>query len=211
MKTINILVADHSEATRKEFADFFEKRKDMHLMDSVDNGQDACNAILNRKPDIVLLDVVLPVMDGFSVIEKVNGDDSLLHAPAFIVVSSIGNQSMIECACKLGVAYYILKPFSLDNLARRILQIAAAREETLRQKKVEEETSGKKETRALSAAGYTESSLEADITSINPGDRDPGAYQGLSVYPGSDHDDGQRYQSFKLHYQTSVSYHRKEI
>ena len=166
MKTINILVADHSETTRKEFADFFEKRKDMHLMDSVDNGQDACNAILNRKPDIVLLDVVLPVMDGFSVIEKVNGDDSLLHAPAFIVVSSIGNQSMIECACKLGVAYYILKPFSLDNLARRILQIAAAREETLRQKKVEEETSGKKETRALSAAGYTESSLEADITSI---------------------------------------------
>lgn len=166
MKTINILVADHSEATRKEFADFFEKRKDMHLMDSVDNGQDACNAILNRKPDIVLLDVVLPVMDGFSVIEKVNEDDSLLHAPAFIVVSSIGNQSMIECACKLGVAYYILKPFSLDNLARRILQIAAAREETLRQKKVEEETSGKKETRALSAAGYTESSLEADITSI---------------------------------------------
>ena len=117
MKTINILVADHSETTRKEFADFFEKRKDMHLMDSVDNGQDACNAILNRKPDIVLLDVVLPVMDGFSVIEKVNGDDSLLHAPAFIVVSSIGNQSMIECACKLGVAYYILKPFSLDNLA----------------------------------------------------------------------------------------------
>ena len=167
MKTINILVADHSEATRKEFADFFEKRKDMHLMDSVDNGQDACNAILNRKPDIVLLDVVLPVMDGFSVIEKVNGDDSLLHAPAFIVVSSIGNQSMIECACKLGVAYYILKPFSLDNLARRILQIAAAREETLRQKKVEEETSGKKETRALSAAGYTESSLEADITLPN--------------------------------------------
>ena len=166
MKTINILVADHSETIRKEFADFFEKRKDMHLMDSVDNGQDACNAILNRKPDIVLLDVVLPVMDGFSVIEKVNGDDSLLHAPAFIVVSSIGNQSMIECACKLGVAYYILKPFSLDNLARRILQIAAAREETLRQKKVEEETSGKKETRALSAAGYTESSLEADITSI---------------------------------------------
>src|SRR5699024_8358529 len=119
-----------------------EKREDMHLLDSADNGQDACHAILKRKPDIVLLDVVLPVMDGFSVIEKVNGDDSLLHAPAFIVVSSIGNQSMIECACKLGVAYYILKPFSLDNLARRSLQIAAAREETLRQKKVEEETSG---------------------------------------------------------------------
>ena len=72
---------------------------------------------------------------------------------------------MIECACKLGVAYYILKPFNLDNLARRILQIAAAREESLRQKKVEEEA-GQREAKVLSAAAYTENSLEADITNI---------------------------------------------
>ena len=127
MKTINILVADHSEISRKELGDFFDKRKDMNLIDSVDNGQDACAAIVSGQPDIVLLDVVLPVMDGFSVIEKINSDKNVSHTPSFIIVSSIGNQSMIECACKLGVAYYILKPFNLDNLARRILQIAAAR------------------------------------------------------------------------------------
>ena len=149
-------------------------------------------------------------MDGFSVIEKVNGDDSLLHAPAFIVVSSIGNQSMIECACKLGVAYYILKPFSLDNLARRILQIAAAREETLRQKKVGGRNVRQEGDQSALCAGYTESSLEADITSIIREIGIPAHITGLSVYPGSDHDDGQRYQSFKLHYQASVSYHRKE-
>ena len=65
MKTINILVADHSEDTRKELTDFFEKRKDMQLVGSTDNGQDACRAIRSLQPDIVLLDVVLPVMDGF--------------------------------------------------------------------------------------------------------------------------------------------------
>lgn len=166
MKTINILVADHSENTRKELADFFCKRKDMNLIDSVENGQDACTAIAKKQPDIVLLDVVLPVMDGFSVIEKVNNDKNLSAPPSFIVISSIGNQSMIECACKLGVAYYILKPFHLDNLSRRILQIAAVREESLRQKKVEEETAIKKEAKLLTAAGYMENSLEADITNI---------------------------------------------
>ena len=165
MKTINILVADHSEISRKELGDFFDKRKDMNLIDSVDNGQDACAAIVSGQPDIVLLDVVLPVMDGFSVIEKINSDKNVSHTPSFIIVSSIGNQSMIECACKLGVAYYILKPFNLDNLARRILQIAAAREESLRQKKVEEEA-GQREAKVLSAAAYTENSLEADITNI---------------------------------------------
>ena len=110
----------------------------MNLVDSVDNGQDACESIIHKQPDLVLLDVVLPVMDGFSVIERINSDPGVAHAPSFIIISSIGNQSMIECACKLGVAYYILKPFSTENLARRILQIAAAREESLRQKKVEE-------------------------------------------------------------------------
>lgn len=165
MKTINILVADHSEDTRKELTDFFEKRKDMQLVGSTDNGQDACRAIRSLQPDIVLLDVVLPVMDGFSVMEKINADRDLQQPPAFIIVSSIGNQSMIECACRLGAAYYILKPFGTDNLARRILQIAAAREDSLRQKKVEAE-SGKKETAALSAAGYREDTLEADITNI---------------------------------------------
>ena len=165
MKTINILVADHSEDTRKELTDFFEKRKDNQLVGSTDNGQDACRAIRSLQPDIVLLDVVLPVMDGFSVMEKINADRDLQQPPAFIIVSSIGNQSMIECACRLGAAYYILKPFGTDNLARRILQIAAAREDSLRQKKVEAE-SGKKETAALSAAGYREDTLEADITNI---------------------------------------------
>ena len=58
MKTINILVADHSETSRKELAEFFDKRKDMNLVDSVDNGQDACESIIHKQPDLVLLDVV---------------------------------------------------------------------------------------------------------------------------------------------------------
>ena len=165
MKTINILVADHSETSRKELAEFFDKRKDMNLVDSVDNGQDACESIIHKQPDLVLLDVVLPVMDGFSVIERINSDPGVAHAPSFIIISSIGNQSMIECACKLGVAYYILKPFSTENLAWRFLQFASAREDSLRQKKVDEEAE-KCETPVLSTTGYVENSLEADITNI---------------------------------------------
>ena len=181
MKTINILVADHSETSRKELAEFFDKRKDMNLVDSVDNGQDACESIIHKQPDLVLLDVVLPVMDGFSVIERINSDPGVAHAPSFIIISSIGNQSMIECACKLGVAYYILKPFSTENLARRILQIAAAREESLRQKKVEEEAEKKRDAGAFHhricgkqpGSGYHQ---------YHPGNRHSRPHQGVSVH-----------------------------
>ena len=166
MKTIQIIVADHSEDTRKELAELIEKRKDMHLAGSADNGQEACEMIRRVQPDIVLLDVVLPVMDGFSVMEKIKTENGIRNAPAFIILSSLGNPSMIECACRLGAAYYILKPFHPDYLARRILQIDAVREESLRQKKVEERAESVREPQSLSAASSMESSLEADITNI---------------------------------------------
>ena len=73
-KTLNILAADHSDQTREELKNYFQTREDMDLIDVVDNGQDAYQSILENEPDIVLLDVVLPVLDGFSVIEKINGN-----------------------------------------------------------------------------------------------------------------------------------------
>lgn len=165
-KKFTVVVADHSELSRNELDVFFAKREELELVASLDNGQDACEIILREEPDIVLLDVVLPGMDGFSVMEKINAEESLENKPAFIILSSIGNQSMIECACKLGVAYYILKPCNMDNLVRRILQIAAMRENKRRRLSALHRSGKKEETMPQNSAGYARNSLEADITNI---------------------------------------------
>ena len=165
-RTLNILAADHSDQTREELKNYFQSRDDMELIDVVDNGQDAYQSILEKEPDIVLLDVVLPVLDGFSVIEKINGNKEIEKKPSFVILSSIGNQSMVECACKLGVAYYILKPCSMDNLARRLLQITSIRQEgEIIRGKLEMQTV-KKEAKIPVPPVYPENTLEADITSI---------------------------------------------
>ncbi len=166
MKTFTVVVADHSELSRKELDVFFAKREELELVASLDNGQDACETILEEKPDIVLLDVVLPGMDGFSVMEKINAEESLVDKPAFIILSSIGNQSMIECACKLGVAYYILKPYNMDNLARRIIQIATMRENKQRRLSAMHGSGQKEEAPSRTSAEYAGNSLETDITNI---------------------------------------------
>lgn len=165
MKTITILVADHSETARNEMSVFFKNRNDMRLIGCVDNGMDACSAIVRDKPDVVILDVVLPVMDGFSVVEKIRNDKTVAQPPSFIVLSSIGNQSMIECACKLGVSYYILKPYDTNNLARRIVQIASVREEIIERQREQEALKERRGGRAAMPA-VMNNSLEADITSI---------------------------------------------
>ncbi|MCD8018915.1 MAG: sporulation transcription factor Spo0A [Clostridiales bacterium] len=166
MKTINILIADHSETARAKLTEIFEERDDTNLIGAVDNGQDAYKSIIENKPDIILLDVVLPVMDGFSVIEKVNINIDRKDRPAFIVLSSIGNQSMVECACKLGVSYYILKPYEADNLAKRVVQIGFAREENRKRQVLRRQETGKTQSGNPQVTGYMGNTLEEDITNL---------------------------------------------
>ena len=81
-KIIKVLVADNSEFAKNNLRDFLESSEGIQLINVVDNGKDAYHFIMDEAPDIVLIDVILPVMDGFTVIEKVNANksiDSMLH------------------------------------------------------------------------------------------------------------------------------------
>ena len=118
-KIIKVLVADNSEFAKNNLRDFLESSEGIQLINVVDNGKDAYHFIMDEAPDIVLIDVILPVMDGFTVIEKVM-QIKYKKKPSFIIISSMGNQSMVEYACKLGVLYYMMKPYNLDSMLHRI-------------------------------------------------------------------------------------------
>ncbi|MCI5944306.1 MAG: sporulation transcription factor Spo0A [Eubacterium sp.] len=163
-RSYRVIVADNSESCRKELHQNFEKREEITIVAEADNGKDALRLITELHPEIVILDVVLPVLDGLSVIEKVNEEMPSEERPYFIVLSSMGNQSMIECASRLGAAYYIMKPCSPDNLARRILQIMFCKEpeeNPLKEQRPKTMASGVRYPDSCAAG-----TLEADITSI---------------------------------------------
>ena len=71
-RSYRVIVADNSESCRKELHQNFEKREEITIVAEADNGKDALRLITELHPEIVILDVVLPVLDGLSVIEKVN-------------------------------------------------------------------------------------------------------------------------------------------
>lgn len=162
-KTIKVLVADNSEFAKKELRDFLQDSDKIQLINVVDNGKDAYRYIIDEMPDIVLIDVILPVMDGFTVIEKTNGNRSLRKKPSFIIVSSMGNQSMVEYACKLGVLYYMMKPYNLESMLHRIFQGVMSRAENERHTKKKERNRSVQE---YGMAGYIENTLENDVTDI---------------------------------------------
>ena len=162
-KNIKVLVADNSEFAKNDLKDFLQNNDKIQFAGVVDNGRDAYRTIIDEAPDIVLIDVILPVMDGFTVIEKINVNKSIKKKPLFIIISSMGNQSMVEYACTLGVIYYIMKPYNLDSMLHRILQAAMLHMRSEWDVKKKERTYVMQE---YGMSNYMETTLENDVTDI---------------------------------------------
>lgn len=121
-ETIDVLIADDSQKLCAMMSDYFDTQEDINIVDVVNNGEDAIEQIINKKPDIVLLDVVMPLVDGLGVLERINEED-LEKKPIFIMLSAVGHEKITKNALSLGAEYYMMKPFSYDSLSKRIRQL----------------------------------------------------------------------------------------
>ena len=123
MEKLNVAVADDNERILDLFGTLIKNDRDLELVGSADNGKDLYEIIRQKQPDVVLLDIIMPKMDGLTMMEKVNQDTTLKKRPAFIVVSAVGQERITEDAFNLGAAYYILKPFDNEMLLNRIKNV----------------------------------------------------------------------------------------
>lgn len=83
------------------------------------NGQDALEKITSESPDLVLLDIMMPIMDGFGVLEKVKADAALRSIP-IIVISANNDLTSVVKGIQLGAEDYLPKPFEPTLLKARI-------------------------------------------------------------------------------------------
>ena len=73
MSELNIAIADDNQQTLDLLTEILEGEEGIRIVGKADNGEDAYNMIMKTSPDVVLLDVIMPKMDGISVMEKVKG------------------------------------------------------------------------------------------------------------------------------------------
>ena len=74
MNEINVAIADDNERILDLLGDMIDADKDLKLVGKANNGEDAYEMIRQKQPDVVLLDLILPKMDGLSVMDQVNND-----------------------------------------------------------------------------------------------------------------------------------------
>lgn len=128
---MKVIIADSNSKDLDELANVLGDY--VEIIGLADNGHCAYEMIVENQPDLVILDVILPGMDGFSVIEMLHKEGVI--CPQFIMTSSIGTQSLVECANNLGVSYYIMKPYDYQMVAERILQLVGTNNSIYQYKK----------------------------------------------------------------------------
>ena len=110
MNKINVAIADDNQRTVEMMTELLEQESDIEVIASADNGEDALRIIKERQPDVVLLDIIMPKLDGIGVLEHLR-NENLSKRPIIIMVSAMGQENVCEEAMDLGASYFILKPF----------------------------------------------------------------------------------------------------
>ena len=88
------------------------------------NGEEGLAVAVREKPDIILLDVTMPVMDGVTMLTKLKEDPELKAIPVIMLTAESGRDNVINIA-RLGVRDYLVKPFKEDQLIDKVGRVVA--------------------------------------------------------------------------------------
>lgn len=118
-ENIKIVIVDDNVDFCSGLATFLKEYDDLSVVAVLNDGNSVVETVEKENADILLLDLVMPVKDGISVLEDI-GKANLLKRPQIIVTTGLANDSMTQAAVKLGADFYMVKPIDFTHLAERI-------------------------------------------------------------------------------------------
>lgn len=117
-----IVVADDNREFNGLLTNYLSGEPDFEVVGTAFDGKETLDLVDEKKPDVLLLDIIMPHLDGIGVLEKLAGME-LEHRPHVIMLTAFGQENITRRAGELGAAYFFLKPFSMEVLAERIRQL----------------------------------------------------------------------------------------
>ena len=116
---IKIIIADDNNNFCQILQNYLQDQEGLDIVGVAYNGLEAMELIQAQEPDLLILDAVMPNLDGLGVLERIN-TRTTMKRPKIIMLTAFGQESLTHEAMALGVDYFILKPFDLDILGKRI-------------------------------------------------------------------------------------------
>lgn len=120
-KRIRTLIVDDNRDFAQMVEEFLTKQSDIEVVGIGYNGAEALELVATLKPDVMLLDIIMPHLDGIGVLEQLALKDG--PKPKVIMLTALGQEQITKRVIELGANYYVLKPFNLETLVTRIRQL----------------------------------------------------------------------------------------
>lgn len=119
---IRVVIGDDNREFCQLIQEYIEGQPDFEIAGVAFNGLSVIEQVEKENPDVIILDVIMPHLDGIGVLERL-GQTSLAKRPKVLMLTAFGQENVTQRALELGADYYVLKPFSLDVLGSRIRQL----------------------------------------------------------------------------------------
>lgn len=134
MGKISVAIVDDNAKIRELLSEIISKDNELQVVGVAEDGEQACVMIREKKPDVVLLDIIMPKLDGLEVLERIHNDKTIQKIPYFIMISAIGDEAISSAAFSMGASYYFVKPFDRNTVVHRIKNIQFLRQSNQKNK-----------------------------------------------------------------------------
>ncbi len=122
MSSRKVLVVDDDEHILRSLAQYLELEE--FSVKTASGGAEALALVESERPDLVVLDVMMPEMDGFEVLENLRRKPETEKLPVIMLTARDQHQDVLK-GYQMGVSSYMVKPFNLDELVEVINQVFA--------------------------------------------------------------------------------------
>jgi two-component system response regulator (stage 0 sporulation protein A) len=121
---IKVLITDDNLEFTGILNEYIESQNDFMVVGIARDGLEALKQIAIYEPDVLILDIIMPKLDGIGVMERINSMTNT-KLPKIIVLSAVGQDKFTQRAINLGAEYYLVKPFDLSVFCNRIRQLVS--------------------------------------------------------------------------------------
>ncbi|QFT89730.1 Stage 0 sporulation protein A [Bacillus sp. THAF10] len=155
---IKVCIVDDNRELVGLLEEYISAQEDMEVVGIAHNGQECLQLLQDKSPDVLVLDIIMPHLDGLGVLEKMRSLN-LDKSPNVIMLTAFGQEDVTKKAVDLGASYFILKPFDMENLVSNIRQVSGKSSPILKR-------TGASSSIRSSGSESKGKNLDANITSI---------------------------------------------
>ncbi|KXH87494.1 sporulation transcription factor Spo0A [Sporosarcina sp. HYO08] len=160
MEKVKIAIADDNKELVKTMISYFDSHSDIDVIWTAHNGNACLSQLEENVPDVLLLDIIMPHLDGIAVLETISGKEKFTNLQV-IMLTAFGQEDVMTQAASLGASYFMLKPFEFERLTNQIFQVAGAKK-TVTPEAISSQSFGNSQTNGV----ISQKVLDTTITSI---------------------------------------------